>query len=236
MSPPSHRRPSMFISACIWVTATFLVQVSPATATEAKLTAIIDDHWQWMLAQFPERRLEYGDRSGNDQWTDMSPGAFQRRYEDEGRFVQRLEQIEPATLSADAQVNRAMLLRQLRDNLMEYEDGLHLIALDMRSGPQHRHSMIDTLPMESAQDLEDWLNRLRGLPEQLAQYQALLSEGISRDRTQAQIVMSRVPSQIANLITDQASESPFYRAFATMPAEIDPDTRAWLQSAAATII
>ena len=166
----------------------------------------------------------------------MSLDAFQKRYEDEGRFVQRLEQIEPATLSADAQVNRAMLLRQLRDNLTEYEDGLYLIALDMRSGPQHRHSMIDTLPMESAQDHEDWLNRLRGLPEQLAQYQALLSEGISRDRTQAQIVMSRVPSQIANLITDQANESPFYRAFAAMPEDIDPDTRAWLQSAAATII
>lgn len=236
MSHPSCRCPSLFFSACIWFTATLLGHTGPATATEAELTTIIDDHWQWMLAKYPERRLEYGDRSGNDQWTDMSPGAFQRRYEDEGRFVQRLEQIEPATLSADAQVNRAMLLRQLRDNLTEYEDGLHLIALDMRSGPQHRHSMIDTLPMESAQDHEDWLNRLRGLPEQLAQYQALLSEGISRDRTQAQIVMSRVPSQIANLITDQASESPFYRAFATMPEEIDPDTRAWLQSAAATII
>ena len=166
----------------------------------------------------------------------MSLEAFQRRNEDEGRFVQRLEQIEPATLSADAQVNRAMLLRQLRDNLTEYEDGLHLIALDMRSGPQHRHSMIDTLPMVSAQDHEDWLNRLRGLPEQLTQYQALLSEGISRDRTQAQIVMSRVPSQIANLITEQPNDSPFYRAFATMPEEIDSDTRASLQSAAATVI
>ena len=236
MSHPSCQSPSLLISACVWVTATLFVHVSPATATEAKLTAIIHDHWQWMLAQYPERRLEYGDRSGNDQWTDMSPSAFQRRYEDEGRFVHRLQQIEPATLSAEAQINRTMLLRQLRDNLTEYEDGLHLIALDMRSGPQHRHSMIDTLPMESAQDHEDWLNRLRGLPEQLAQYQALLSEGISRDRTQAQIVMSRVPSQIANLITDQASESPFYRAFATMPEGIDPDTRAWLQSAAATII
>ncbi|MDP7408348.1 MAG: DUF885 domain-containing protein, partial [Luminiphilus sp.] len=216
--------------------ATLLSQVGPAMATEAELTAIIDDHWQWTLTQYPERRLEYGDRSGNDQWTDMSLGAFQRRFEDEGRFVQRLEQIEPATLSADAQVNRAMLLRQLRDNLTEYEDGLHLIALDMRSGPQHRHSMIDTLPMVSAQDHEDWLNRLRGLPEQLSQYQTLLSEGISRDRTQAQIVMSRVPSQIANLITDHASESPFYRAFATMPEEIDPEIQTWLKSAALTII
>ena len=236
MSHPSRRQPSLFISACAVVAATLLGQAGPATATEAELTAVINDHWQWTLTQYPERRLEYGDRSGNDQWTDMSLEAFQRRFEDEGRFVQRLEQIEPAILSADAQVNRAMLLRQLRDSRTEYEDGLHLIALDMRSGPQHRHSMIDTLPMMSAQDHEDWLNRLRGLPEQLTQYQALLSEGISRDRTQAQIVMSRVPSQIANLITDQASDSPFYRAFATMPEEIDPEIQIWLKSAAVAII
>ncbi len=236
MSHPYCRRPSLYLSTCVVVAATLLGQVSPASATEAELTAIIDDHWQWTLRQYPERRLEYGDRSGNDQWTDMSLDAFQRRYKDEGQFVQRLEQIEPTILSADAQVNRAMLLRHLRDNLTEYEDGLYLIALDMRSGPQHRHSMVDTLPMESAQDHEDWLNRLRGLPEQLSQYQALLSEGISRDRTQAQIVMSRVPSQIANLITDEASESPFYRAFATMPEGIDPDTQSSLQSAAATVI
>ena len=236
MSHPSCRRLSLYLSTCVVIAATLLGEVSPAGATEAELTAIIDDHWLWTLNNYPERRLEYGDRSGNDQWTDMSLDAFQRRYEDGGRFVQRLEQIEPATLSANAQVNRAMLLRQLRDNLTEYEDGLYLIALDMRSGPQHRHSMIDTLPMESVEDYEDWLNRLRGLPEQLSQYQALLSEGISRDRTQAQIVMSRVPSQITNLIKDQASGSPFYRAFATMPEGIDPDTQSSLRSAAATVI
>ena len=128
MSHPSCRRPSLFISACIWVTATLLGHTGPATATEAELTMIIDNHWRWTLAQYPERRLEYGDRSGNDQWTDMSLDAFQKRYEDEGRFVQRLEQIEPATLSADAQVNRAMLLRQLRDNLTEYKDGLYPVS------------------------------------------------------------------------------------------------------------
>ena len=112
MSNPYCRRPSLSLSACVVVAVTLLGQAGPAKATEAELTAIIDDHWQWTLTQYPERRLEYGDRSGNDQWTDMSLEAFKRRNEDEGRFVQRLEQIEPATLSADAQVNRAMLLRQ----------------------------------------------------------------------------------------------------------------------------
>ena len=207
-----------------------------ASASESALSTIIDEHWQWVLEQYPERRLEYGDRSGNNQWTDMSPEAFQRRYDDEGQFVQRLEQLEPATLSSDEQINRAMLLRQLRDNRTEFEDGLHLIALNMRSGPQHRHSMIDYLPMDSEQDYQDWLARLSALPEQLGDYRALLQEGIARERTQAQIVMSRVPAQIQNLITDDAAESPFYRAFAEMPESFDEETRETLSSSAATII
>ena len=86
--------------------------VATGHATEADLARVIEEHWQWTLEEHPERRLEYGDRSGNDQWTDMSPEAFQRRYQEGGRFIQRLEQIEPATLSADNQINRAMLLRQ----------------------------------------------------------------------------------------------------------------------------
>lgn len=207
-----------------------------ASASESALSAIIDEHWQWVLEQYPERRLEYGDRSGNNQWTDMSPEAFQRRYDDEGQFVQRLEQLEPATLTSDEQINRAMLLRQLRDNRTEFEDGLHLIALNMRSGPQHRHSMIDYLPMENKRDYEDWLARLDALPAQLGDYRALLQEGIARERTQAQIVMSRVPAQIQNLITDDAEESPFYRAFAEMPESFDDETRETLTASAAAII
>ena len=31
------------------------------------LNAVIDQHWQWTLEQYPEIRLEYGDRSGNSQ-------------------------------------------------------------------------------------------------------------------------------------------------------------------------
>ena len=28
------------------------------SAAESPLSAIIDEHWQWMLEQYPERRLE----------------------------------------------------------------------------------------------------------------------------------------------------------------------------------
>ena len=210
---------------------------APATvASEQSLEGVIEDHWQWVLQQYPERRLEYGDRSGNGQWTDNSLAAFQQRYQDEGAFVARLEQIEPATLGHDARINRNMLMRQLRESRRRFEDGLHLIALDMRSGPQHWHSMIDYLPMETEQDYLDWLSRLRGLPDQLANYQGLLREGITSNRTQAQIVMARVPAQIQSLLEGSATDSPFYKAFTALPPHFEPDQREQLQAEATRII
>ena len=210
---------------------------APATvASEQSLEGVIEDHWQWVLQQYPERRLEYGDRSGNGQWTDNSLAAFQQRYQDEGAFVARLEQIEPATLGHDARINRNMLMRQLRESRRRFEDGLHLIALDMRSGPQHWHSMIDYLPMETEQDYLDWLSRLRALPDQLANYQGLLREGITSNRTQAQIVMARVPAQIQSLLEGSATDSPFYKAFSALPPHFEPNQREQLQAEATRII
>lgn len=213
-----------------------LVYQPLTSASDDSLNAIIDQHWQWTLEQYPEIRLEYGDRSGNSKWTDRSPNAFQQRYNDEQDFIQQLEKIEPATLTEEARTNRAMLMRQLRDNRSEYEDGLHLIALDMRSGPQHRHSMIETLPMQTLQDLEDWLARLRDMPKQLTQYRALLSEGIEKNRTQAQIVMERVPAQIRGLLEGDTQDSPFFKAFEELPPDISPADQARLRSAATSII
>ena len=220
-----------------WLCLVLFIFTAPLTvADEAALDDVIERHWQWVLEQYPEQRLEYGDRSGNASWTDRSPEAFRQRYEDEGRFVSQLEQIEPATLSADGRVNRSMLLRELRDNRSEFEDGLHLIALDMRSGPQHWHSMIDYLPMETEQDYRDWLMRLKALPEQLTQYQALLDKGIQKERTQAQIVMSRVPAQIQSLLDVDASDSPFFKAFSKLPDHFDTSQQETLKREAREII
>ena len=76
---PFHQWPLVrgLVAGCL------LLAPLSASASESALSTIIDEHWLWVLEQYPERRLEYGDRSGNNQWTDMSPEAFQRRYDDE---------------------------------------------------------------------------------------------------------------------------------------------------------
>ena len=129
-----------------------------------------------------------------------------------------------------------MLKTSLQEEVESYESGLHLIALNMRSGPQHRYTMVERLPMATETDYVDWLARLENLPAQLAQYQALLQAGVDRERTQARIIIERVPNQLDALIVDNPEDSPFWGVFETMPASISPESAAELKSSARVII
>lgn len=218
----------------------FLVLINlmtqPAQADNAALEQVVTEHWQWSLENYPEMRLGYGDRSGNALWTDMSLAAQGTRQEALKRFAQRLSVIEPADLSASNRLNRQMLLRELDDEISAYDQGLNLIAINMRSGPQHAHGMIERLPFTTEQDYRDWLARLRALPGQLTQYQAMLDAGIARDRVQARVIMQRVPEQIDRVIATDPEQSPFFKAFKQIPENIDPETTATLQDQARTVI
>ena len=222
---------------CMWAyICAVLLMPTAVNASDSELQKIIDDHWAWTLQAYPERRLEYGDRSGNRDWTAMSPEAFEERNEQQGQFKRRLETLEPVTLSAPARLNRQMLLRDLTDARDNYQEGLHLMAVNMRSGPQHRHSMAERLPFNTEQDYRDWLERLRKLPAQLKEYQALLDEGIARNRVQAEVVMQRVPDQIERVVVSSPEQSPFYKPFQTLPDTIAPEIAGALQQQAKQVI
>ncbi len=210
-----------------------------ALATDAADEAVgraIAEHWAWSLDNYPEMRLGYGDRSGNASWTDMSLASEARRQEALSTFSQQLGAIEPASLSSEVRLNRSMLLREINDERAAYEQGLHLMPINMRSGPQHAHGMAERLPFNSEQDYRDWLTRLRALPDRLQQYQELLAEGMAKNRVQAAIIIQRVPEQIERVVTTTPQASPFYKAFAEISDNIDPAVAKALQAEAKTVI
>ena len=216
--------------------AFFVLNTGTTLASDESLEAVISNHWDWVLEQYPEYRREYGDMSGNQSWTDLSADVLERRNEDTKAFIDDLDRIDPASLTETAQLNQRMLKTSLQEEVESYESGLHLIALNMRSGPQHRYTMVERLPMATKTDYVDWLARLENLPAQLAQYQALLQAGVDRERTQARIIIERVPNQLDALIVDNPEDSPFWGVFETMPASIGPESAAELKSSARAII
>ena len=182
--------------------AFFVLNTGTTLASDESLEAVISNHWDWVLEQYPEYRREYGDMSGNQSWTDLSADVLERRNEDTKAFIDDLDRIDPASLSETAQLNQRMLKTSLQEEVESYESGLHLIAINMRSGPQHRYTMVERLPMATETDYVDWLARLENLPAQLAQYQSLLQAGVDRERTQARIIIERVPNQLDALIVN----------------------------------
>ena len=230
--------PDLIMKTLTFVFSALLIipLISWSADADMAVDRVIAAHWAWQLEQRPEWRLDYGDRSGNALWTDASLDALAARQQARDRFVRQLSAIEPATLSADATLNRSMLLREIRDDMAAHELGLNLMSINMRSGPQHRYGMVEYLPFDTTQDYEDWLTRLESLPTQLAQYQAQLAEGIARQRTQARIVMARVPDQIDRVITDDPEQSPFWQPFATIPDSISAATQTAIRDRARAII
>ena len=216
--------------------ASLVTQTAIAQASDESLDAIISNHWDWVLEQYPEYRREYGDMSGNQSWTDLSADVLEKRNADTHAFIADLSRIDPSSLSPTAQLNQRMLKTALQEEVESYENGLHLIALNMRSGPQHRYTMVERLPMATETDYIDWLARLEKLPEQLSQYQALLEDGADRQRTQARIIIERIPKQLDALIVEKPQESPFWGVFETLPDSISPSRAKELQVQAADII
>jgi uncharacterized protein (DUF885 family) len=218
------------------VAGTMLATSMASLASEESLNAVISNHWDWVLEQYPEYRREFGDMSGTQDWTDLSLDAIARRNQDQSDFIEELRQIDNNSLSPESRLNRRMLMNSLEEDRESYANGLHLIALNMRSGPQHLYTTVERLPMRTEQDYVDWLVRLEKLPTQLDQYLSLLDAGLDQQRVQAQIIIERIPKQLDMLITDKPEDSPFYEVFETLPSELSDEQAAAIQSRARDII
>lgn len=108
--------------------AFFVLTTGVSIASDESLDAVISNHWNWVLEQYPEYRREYGDMSGNQSWTDLSAEAMNQRNDQTKTFIADLERIDPATLTEEAQLNQRMLTTSLQEEVESFESGLHLIA------------------------------------------------------------------------------------------------------------
>ncbi len=208
------------------------VQADPAT----DFHRLIEDHWSWYLEQSPETKSYLGDSSSADRWNDYSLAAHYERDARRDEFLAELASIDVVALSSTDQLNHAMLTRRLSSARKRHELGLHLMTISMRGGPQQLYTIVDYTPFDNEGDYRNWINRLQGVPAVLEQNRELLEEGILRQRVQPRIVMERIPGQLDKVITQNPEDSPFYKPFKTMPANMPAQTVAQLQQAARSAI
>jgi len=215
----------------------FLFNGLPALAGPAEdFKALLDDTWEWQLTENPVRASRLGDRRFNDQWTDMSLDAIERRFGQQQEFLRRLRVIDSSQLSATDALNYDLFRRQLENSIDGHEFKSYLMPMSQRGGVQSLESTAETLRLSNVKDYEDWLARMTNIKTVIEQTTELMEEGRKTGYMPPKILMERIPNQISSQLVEDPEMSPFFKVFDNMPGSIGEEDQARIKQLAKEVI
>lgn len=185
---------------------------------------LVDDEWERTMRESPTWASSLGDRRYNTRWTDLSPEAIAKSQAADREVLKELQNLQ-SQIAPPQLLNYQLFRREYEIRVAAQEFRWHLVPLNQREGIQDAGSTGDDLRFETVQDYEDWLARMRAFPQSMDQTIELMREGAKAGIIHPQIIMKRLPSQIAKQITDKPELHLFYKPFTRMPEEIPPAER-----------
>ena len=212
---------------------------SPATSDNAAkrtLDAFFADEWERGLRESPENASYNGDNRFNDRWSDRSLDAI-ARYEAEDRAaLEKLHAIDRTSLAPADRLNYDTFEWELQHSIARQRFHAYQQPISHQGGIQTADGIAEIMPFASTRDYRDWLARMAAMPEQIDQTIALMKEGVKAGNMPPNVLMQRVPAQIAAQVVDDPAKSPFYRPFAKFPDAIPAaDRKALMDDAQRTI-
>ncbi len=198
----------------------------------ADFEALLDEAWEWQLAENPVFASSLGDERYDDRWQDRSLSAIERRHEQQREFLRRIYAIDKNQLSDADQLNRELFRRLLQDDVDAFRFQAYLMPFHHAGGIQNLDQTTLRLKLDTVHDVEQWLARMAGIENRIDQQIALAEKGHKGGITPPRILMERVPDQLALQVVETPDESPFYRAFANLPPSIPQAEQERLRAAA----
>ena len=202
----------------------------------SEFQALLDEHWDWTLANSPVMASMMGDRRYNREWGDNSPGAIEQDHVDTQAFLRRVYTIDRSALSAEDQLNYELFRRQLQDEVDEFQFEGYLLPFDHQGGIQNLDILASRLSFRSVADYDDWIARLGRIDKLIDQTIALAERGRKKGLIAPAVLMQRMPDQIASQLVEFAADSPFFRPFTDLPESFSPADRERLRAEATNVI
>jgi prolyl oligopeptidase len=208
--------------------------VSQAALADAgeDFNALLDEAWEWHLAENPMVASGAGDRRYNTEWRDGSLTAIEQRHLQRRDFLRRVYAIDRAALPEADKLNYELFRRDMQRRVDEHQFKGFLMPFSQRGGVQNLDNQANQLRFETVGDFEDWLARMDKIDTVVDQTIEVANRGIERGFVLPRVLMERIPDQIAVQLVENGEESPFYRTFETMPGSITEKDQERLREAA----
>lgn len=150
----------------------------PPASADARFHALLKEEWSWRLRELPRLASFVGERAGDHRLERMDGASRAARLARWKATRERLRALTPQTLGPLARVEAAVYAHQLDGLIAEHELGGVLMPID---GDSAFFSPLSELwrdqPLDSAAQLQAYLERLAAIPQYFDDHIELMEEG-----------------------------------------------------------
>ena len=213
---------TLLLASCLIVPGTHFLPAQTASidARLATQNALFEELYQADLKNAPERATAYGDYRYNDQLSDRSLVAIDRRHTADVANLARLKAIPTTGFPEQDILSHDLLTRVLQQRLDDYELKEFEMPVDQMNGI---HTGLADLPLgmpfDSVKHYEDYIARLHQIPRVLSQTTEVLRAGMRDNLMPVRFLLEKVPAQCDGII----EADPFLIPTKKYPASISPE-------------
>lgn len=193
----------------------------PAFAQTSDLQKLFTGYYEFTLRDNPNEATMAGRTDYNDRWPDPSPEHQAGKRAELASFRSRLQQFNPAQLSARDRLSVRILDWTLNneiqriDTLGEYDSVNHFFG-----GHLNIFSTISIAPANTVKDYQDQVARLNAIPKWVDQSIAAAGYALAHKQIQPKLVAQLVIRQLETQAAPEPLQSPLLKAFTRFPASI----------------
>jgi uncharacterized protein (DUF885 family) len=192
-------------------------------ARQKAFDALVAEYWDHRLERTPEVASLLGDHRWNDRSSDLSAAAEAAELAAARSFLARFEAVDPGGFPEQEALTRALLVRQLREQVEDSRFEWWKLPVSQMSGVHlQAPQLASLLVFRAARDYDDYAVRLRNLPRQLDDTIANMRLGMAAGLVPPRFLLEKVAEQAEAVAAGNPEDSPFARPLASMPAELPP--------------
>lgn len=224
---------AFFLLSCSQTT--HLSNKEAVTTSDQQLQQLIHTHQQFYQQSSPFNDPEEGGNNG--KLPDLSPEFLAKQNKKRQNIYNALININADDLSAENQINSAVLIYTLKNQLDSYQNKEHYMPLTAESGFHVWISNISQqVNLKSEQDYRDYLSKLHALPRYFEQQTAWMNLGIKEGITQPKVVLKGFEQSILAFVKEDVVDSGYYKPFKKMSVYVSPIAQKTIQEEAKKII
>ncbi len=185
------------------------------------LNQLLQEQWEYTLKNNPETATTLGDLRYNDRWTESSKNQIEKDKKTTQNFLKRFEAIDSTGFSATDQLNKDLMIYQLKETLKNYDLKLYEMPFNQMWGLHLQFpGFISSIPFNNTKQYQDYIARLKQIPLILDQGIQLAKQGQKDGLMPPKYLIEKVAKQIDSIAAPAGKDSVFASPLKQFPNNI----------------